>query len=148
MARSYDSHAITTQLGLPRPFDTYAPRTQRRYAAAYARGDQSFRETNTREYRQRISTDKQQALRSARTLSKGSGDRTGKYDKDTLNDFAAAAGWEEVNSILAYQVEARKEYKDTGSSASGSRRFYAMQREYYNEDTGDMFDATPYGYYH
>lgn len=148
MARSYDSHAITTQLGLPRPFDTYAPRTQRRYAAAYARGDESYRDTNTREYRQRISTDKQQALSSARTLSRIGGETPGQYDPDTLNDFAAAAGWDEVKQVLANQVAARKEYKTTGASSSGSRNFYAMQREYYNEDTGDYFDATAYGFYH
>jgi hypothetical protein len=142
MARTYDSHAITTALGLPRPFDSYAPRTQRRYLKAYREG-QSRSEALSRERRNRAQQPAERAYKAARDIRKMGLNAQGSHDPDNIQRLGEAVGWEAAAERLEDQRDAVRNYKD-----GRPRKGHADWDHMGGMETDAFIDLAPYYFYH
>lgn len=135
---------ITSALGLARPFDTYAPRTQRRYRAAYRRG--LDRERALAEERvKRSAQPTTRARESARQLRRLHANVGGSHDNDNITRLISAVGAGQAAEILETQLKSIRQFKATGSSVSGRDAWAGRENI---EISGDeMIDLTPYFYY-
>lgn len=130
---------ITRRLGLPRPFESYAPRTQRRYRSAYEQGltrtDVTRRE---REQRQNSPAGLAAAIRRE-------GVRTPEHDPDGIRRLVGAVGSVRAKEMLRDQLDATRQFKETGNPTIGR----ATQRHLDAPVSGEQIvDLKPYTYYH
>jgi len=159
-----DLDYLTRELRLPRPIETYAPRTQRRYmqAARAGRTAKEQRAKETREYKQRKSTFQQthaglstQQWKTIDQLRKrviALGVEVDPYmDDNVILDFAQLYGYEYLRTVLTQQIDSTEEYlrgnKQPGNERWNARgeletRFAASQHVLYVRGTD------PYYYYH
>jgi len=130
---------ITRRLGLPRPFETYAPRTQRRYRAAYEQG-LTRSDVTRREREQRAG-----APAGLAAAIRREGVRTPDHEPDGIRRLVGAVGSVRAKEMLRDQLNATRQYKETGSTVLGQ----STQR---HKDapvlTEEIIDLAPYTYYH
>jgi aspartokinase len=124
---------LTSRLGLNRPLDDYAPRTQRRYLKVAREGSRA-RQIETLRARLAASTIETRDAHSA----------------DAIQDLVNTYGERFVYELLAGQVRAMEQYA-AGSTSAGAAR-WATRSEFlqrYRRDVYELDDVIdPYFYYH
>ena len=139
MARAGDDHDISSALGLSRPLGSYAPRTQRRYRAAFEQG--LTREDVTRREREQRAAAPSGLARSIRSA----GMRRAENEPDSIRRLVNAVGPEKAREILGDQLAAIREYKATGNPTKGRQGLRHQSAPVHGEI---IIDLKPYTDYH
>lgn len=133
-----NDHDISRALGLPRPLDSYAPRTQRRYRAAYREG-LTRSDVTRREREQRGSSPAGLAAQIRRV-----GIRTPEHEPDGIRRLVAAVGSERAREILSDQLASARDYKENKNPSRGRAGLRHLDAEIRGEE---IIDLKPYTYY-
>lgn len=130
---------LTNLLGLPKPYESYSPRSQRRFRQARKQGitpkEQYRRERVTRVKGAKAKKYAKQVLEYAPNL-------IDTHDNDSIEELVDFLGSAEAAELLHNQLKAYRGDIDPRDN------YYNVAEMDHTNDRGEYLNLNPYGYYH